>query len=242
MPIHYPGFGKPSFPNNLELNSEAGIYVAALVPDGNGGFQNLWVRFDVELATLEGNKQDNINFINGLALDIVSVANMAEHTMDITFNILPDAIDHNLLDNTGLNTHTQIDTHLADLNNPHAVSPSQVGNTTAQWNANSLEGQPIADTVPMDGQALIFDTINGWQPESIVEKIMNAGINALTLGTVTIADTGVTVNSIILTTAQNGGLLGGVLRVSAKVVGVSFTISSSSILDTANIGWIRIEP
>ena len=41
---------------------------------------------------------------------------------------LPTGVtDHTLLSNIGVNTHAQIDTHIADTNNPHAVTATQVG-------------------------------------------------------------------------------------------------------------------
>lgn len=64
------------------------------------------------------------------------------------------------------------------------------------------------------------------------------GIATLVLGTVTVSDPDITANSRIFLTAQNGGVLGGLVRVSAINPGVSFTILSSLLTDTANIAYI----
>lgn len=38
--------------------------------------------------------------------------------------------------------------HVADTANPHTVTPGQVGNGTAQWNADKLQGQPVDSAAP----------------------------------------------------------------------------------------------
>lgn len=61
-------------------------------------------------------------------------------------------------------------------------------------------------------------------------------------GTVVVATTKVTAASeIFLTNNVNGGVLGFV-TVAARVAGTSFTITSSSALDTSTISWLIIEP
>ena len=50
--------------------------------------------------------------------------------------------------------------------NPHSVTASQVGNTTAQWNADKLQGRDIATTTPTDGQVLKWNNTNSeWEPQ-----------------------------------------------------------------------------
>lgn len=47
-----------------------------------------------------------------------------------------------------------------------SLSPSKVGNSTAQWNASSLQGYPVDSGVPESGQALVFSGTK-WVPSGI---------------------------------------------------------------------------
>lgn len=68
------------------------------------------------------------------------------------------------------------------------------------------------------------------------------GSAVLVAGTVTVNTTAVTANSRIMLTGQNSSGAHGELSVSARVVGTSFTITSSSGTDTRTVGWIIFEP
>lgn len=68
------------------------------------------------------------------------------------------------------------------------------------------------------------------------------GIATLVAGTVTVANTNVTANSRIFLTSNADGGTPGFVRVSARVVGTSFTITSSSGTDTSTIAWEIFEP
>jgi hypothetical protein len=68
------------------------------------------------------------------------------------------------------------------------------------------------------------------------------GTAVLVAGAVTVADTAVTANSRILLTSQLDGGAPGFVRVSARVAGVSFTITSSSGTDTSTIAYEIFEP
>ena len=70
------------------------------------------------------------------------------------------------------------------------------------------------------------------------------GIVTLTAGTATVNNTLVTTSSRIIPNIESVGVLAnlGTPYISARVVGVSFTISSTNILDTSTIGWLIIEP
>lgn len=68
------------------------------------------------------------------------------------------------------------------------------------------------------------------------------GTATMVAGTVTVADPQMNAGSIILITAQETGALAGVIRVSARVNGTSFTISSSNAADTAVMAYLIFEP
>lgn len=68
------------------------------------------------------------------------------------------------------------------------------------------------------------------------------GLATLAAGTVTVNDSGVTATSRILLTHQSAAGTLGFLRISARVPGTSFTITSANPLDTSNVAWLRIEP
>ena len=68
------------------------------------------------------------------------------------------------------------------------------------------------------------------------------GSNTLVAGTVTVSTTKVTASSRIYLTPQNVSGTAGSVSVSARVAGTSFTILSTSALDTRLIAWVIIEP
>ena len=68
------------------------------------------------------------------------------------------------------------------------------------------------------------------------------GVATLVDGTVTVANTSVTVNSRIMLTSQSDGGTPGFLRVSARTAGTSFTITSSSATDTSVVAYQIFEP
>lgn len=68
------------------------------------------------------------------------------------------------------------------------------------------------------------------------------GTTTLVGGTKLVSNTNVTANSRIFLTCQTASGTQGFLRISAKVAGSSFTITSSSTTDTSTIAWFIIEP
>lgn len=67
------------------------------------------------------------------------------------------------------------------------------------------------------------------------------GTSTLSAGSVTVANTAVTANSIIFLTVQASGGTMGFLSVGTKTVGTSFVINSSSSTDTSTVAWMIVE-
>jgi hypothetical protein len=70
---------------------------------------------------------------------------------------IPDAITRD----------SELTAHTSNTSNPHSVTAAQVGNTTAQWNANQIQGRLIHTATPTNGQVLIYSTANTrWEPQT----------------------------------------------------------------------------
>lgn len=53
--------------------------------------------------------------------------------------------------------------HIANTSNPHSVTAAQVGSNIAQWNASSLQGNPISATSPSSTDVLAWNG-SAWAP------------------------------------------------------------------------------
>jgi hypothetical protein len=83
----------------------------------------------------------------------------------------------------------------------------------------------------------------GWSSVSIKDGTnYRMGQAVLVAGTLVVSNTSVTASTrIFLSHANTSGTLGH-LYVSAQSAGTSFTITSSSNLDTSTVNWLLIEP
>lgn len=72
--------------------------------------------------------------------------------------------------------------------------------------------------------------------------VTQAGTALLVAGSAVVANTSITANSRILLTTQVPGGTAGFLTVSGRTAGTSFTISSSSALDTSTVAYEIFEP
>jgi len=67
----------------------------------------------------------------------------------------------------GTSLYTSFVSHSGNTSNPHQVTASQVGNLTAQWNANKLQGFEIDSSSPSDGDVLTYiSSSSKWIPSS----------------------------------------------------------------------------
>lgn len=68
------------------------------------------------------------------------------------------------------------------------------------------------------------------------------GVTTLVAGTITVSNTAVTATSRIFIAAQLDGGTVGFIRVSSRVAGTSFTITSSNALDTSTVAYEIFQP
>jgi hypothetical protein len=68
-----------------------------------------------------------------------------------------DGVTGKLIKDSGI-AATAVSGHIASTSNPHSVTAAQVGNGTAQWNANKLQGVEVATTAPSNGQSLVYNS------------------------------------------------------------------------------------
>lgn len=69
-----------------------------------------------------------------------------------------------------------------------------------------------------------------------------SGVATLSAGAVTVNTPAITANSRVFLTCQSLSGTLGLLRISARIPGVSFTITSLSVLDASTVAWMIIEP
>jgi len=121
-----------------------------------------------------------------------------------------------------------------DSNGKHRWGPGNAGLDTA------LERTAAGILAVSTGSFAVTTIGQGLQ----VKEGTNAkqGTAVLVAGTVTVNNTSVTANSRIFLTAQNTGGTPGALRISARVAGTSFTITSTSAADTSTVAYEIIEP
>lgn len=106
--------------------------------------------------------------------------------------------------------------HIANTSNPHSVTAAQVGNGTAQWNANKIQGKTVDATAIANGYALTY-SLSGdkliYSPPStpaltsahlFVGNGSNTAMDVALIGDATLANTGaLTVATVGGSTAAN---------------------------------------
>jgi hypothetical protein len=79
-------------------------------------------------------------------------------------------------------------------------------------------------------------------PAPPVIPVVHAGIATLVAGTLVVANTAITAESVVQLTYQAIAGTAGFLSVPVRVAGASFTILSSSTADTSVVAWFFTEP
>jgi len=143
----------------------------------------------------------DLEFKKILGDSVISVSG-SDNNVNLTF--VDTEIDHDLLQNIGLYSHDDIDTHILDTTNPHDVEYYMVGSETAHWNAEQILNHYVMSGTLADGDALIYkDSNTKWNYESIVNKV-----NDLT-GELTVSGIGfvsVAADGTMITVSGSGSL------------------------------------
>ena len=107
-----------------------------------------------------------------------------------------------------------------------AVNQTSANDKIAEFQKNGS----IAMAISKDGKLSVKNGSN-----------QSMGTVTLVAGAAVINNTLITAGSNIFTSKQNGASVGSV-RVSSRVAGVSFTLTSSDAADTSPIAWWIVEP
>jgi len=98
----------------------------------------------------------------------------------------------------------------------------------------------VSNRMAMSGNVLSVNGLNVGTGTNISQ--IKHGRATLVGGIITVSDASVTTNSRIFVSSAVGGGTPGWLRISARNVGVSFTILSSSVSDTSQVDWMIVNP
>lgn len=97
-----------------------------------------------------------------------------------------------------------------------------------------------AGSITTAGNVQITSTASGLEVAEGTNAHM--GVATLSSGSAVVSTNRVTANSRIFLTGQNTSGTAGILRVSSRIAGTSFSIGSSSGSDNRDVAWIIIEP
>jgi len=83
-------------------------------------------------------------FFHLTAAELTQVQAIGGHIADSSIHFTEASIDHANIQNIGTNSHDQIDTHIAAVNNPHAVKASQLTDFSTEFDSN-FSGKSTTD-------------------------------------------------------------------------------------------------
>lgn len=160
-------------------------------------------------------------------------------------------------------TQAELNTHTSRTDNPHNVTAAQVGNTTAQWNANQLQGRTVAAIGPENGQVLTWHAGAGtWVPDDVsggggggltIEEVDGSPIVSATKlrfpsGTLSVSGSEVTYTpagggggggtmEILSVQADSASSDGGTPVSATQVPGLTITVPASGNARRALVSW-----
>ena len=86
-----------------------------------------------------------------------------------------DAATKGYVDSTETTISGNLTAHTSNTSNPHSTTASQVGNATAQWNADKIQGISVHTGAPSDTQALLYSQSNSrYQPSTVILSANNS--------------------------------------------------------------------
>ena len=163
-PTGYEEYNYESGPNRIHVKAsgEADDYEVVYISGGNSTPSNFLDLADTPSAfTGQAGKICKVN--PGADAIIFSDSSVGSHASEHEVGG-SDLVTHDNLTGAGSNAHSVIDTHLGSTSNPHTVTAAQVGNSTAQWNADKLRGVNVHTVAPTDGQVLKYNnTDSRWE-------------------------------------------------------------------------------
>jgi len=156
--------------NNFILNNSDACYIAS------GATDNIFLsnQFNSNVG-LEINDNGTISSLSPILINtidtrgynvlIIGPANATEVQIgnsDINVNVINTLTVGNTVNGRNIATDgTTLDDHVANMSNPHDVTAAQVGNTTAQWNANEIMSIDVDITGIADGTSIIYSQSTG---------------------------------------------------------------------------------
>jgi hypothetical protein len=94
----------------------------------------------------------------GVNLEFKNI-NAGSNKITITDDTTNSEVDIDI-NESNLAVTSNLSSHVTNTSNPHSVTAAQVGNSTAQWNANKLQGVDVHTTTPTNGQVLAYNSTN----------------------------------------------------------------------------------
>ena len=214
---------------NITVDANGRITAASNGSGGGGG--------DITGASNIGTSTEGIGFYDSVDnhvlqfkriksdSNIISITDNAQDS-NVLVGVTPSNISHTAISDIGTNTHAQIDTHIANTNNPHGVTKSQVslGNVTddaqLKRSANDWSGFTQETTPNTGDKVLLEDYSTGTKKYTTVGAISGSGGS----GNVQCNDT-ITTGNIPSFYSQSGG----------TTVIADSNIAASSVLTTGDL-------